>query len=97
MKTSINRWKFKESFKEMDRGNQFTDGGLNALFEYLEELEEENGEMELDVIGLCCGYAEYGDFAAVHAAYGDIATMEDLEYITTVIRIDGGGFIIQNF
>ena len=39
----------------------FSYDGIRALFEYLEDLSEGMGEpIELDIIALCCDYAEYG-------------------------------------
>ena len=59
MKTTINFYAFAEEFKRYGRGSQFTYEGLKALFDFLEQLEEDIGEeIELDVIALCCDYAE---------------------------------------
>jgi hypothetical protein len=58
MKTSINVYDFREAFRRMERNN-FSYDGLEVLFEYLEQLEEDCGqEMELDVVAICCHYAE---------------------------------------
>tara|TARA_R100000808_G_C2074647_1_gene100811 strand:- start:91 stop:447 length:357 start_codon:yes stop_codon:yes gene_type:complete len=49
-------------FKECGRENSFTRVGMQALFEHLEELSEEMGEdIKIDVIALCCEFAEYDD------------------------------------
>jgi hypothetical protein len=58
MKTTVNIHTFREEFNRMGRGNQFTYDGLEVLFDYLEELEHCEEEYELDVIGLCCDFAE---------------------------------------
>ena len=58
MKTTVNVHTFREEFNRMGRGNQFTHDGLDVLFDYLEELEHCEEEYELDVIGLCCDFAE---------------------------------------
>jgi len=43
-----------------ERKNQFTHSAQKALYEYLNDYEEETGEnVELDIIALCCEYAEY--------------------------------------
>jgi hypothetical protein len=43
----------------MGRGDNFSYEGLRALFDYLEQYEEEtNTPIELDVIALCCEYNE---------------------------------------
>ena len=57
---SINNvYQFREAFRLAGRGDQFSYEGLEILFDYLEELSEDIGEpIELDVVGLCCDYAE---------------------------------------
>lgn len=79
--------------------NNFSYKGLKALFEYLEQYEEETGEdVMLDVVTLCVEYTEYNDMEEIHANYNKISTMEELEENTTVIKIEGTDrFIIQNF
>lgn len=42
-----------------ERKNQFSYNGLVALYEYLEEMEEDIGPMEFDPIALCCEYTEF--------------------------------------
>ena len=81
------------------RPNNFSKAGLFALFDYLEQLEDDIGEeTELDVIALCCEYAEYDSLAEFREDYGeDYNTMQDIEYHTTVIMIDNESFIIQQF
>jgi len=58
MKTTVNIYTFREEFNRMGRGNQFTYDGLELLFDYLEELAHCEEEYELDVVGLCCDFAE---------------------------------------
>ena len=56
---SINLSQFREAFRLAGRGDQFSYEGLEVLFDYLENLSEDTGEpIELDVIDLCCDYAE---------------------------------------
>ena len=44
----------------MGRGDQFSYEAKSALFEYLEEYEQDTEtEIELDVIALCCDYSEH--------------------------------------
>lgn len=40
MKTTVNNYQFHRAFEEMNRTNNFTYYGLNALFEYFEQYEE---------------------------------------------------------
>ena len=59
MKQTINLHDFRNAFYKMGRKDKFSWEGLKILFDYLEELEMATGEeMELDVIALCCDYAE---------------------------------------
>tara|TARA_R110000803_G_scaffold70237_1_gene133019 strand:- start:365 stop:661 length:297 start_codon:yes stop_codon:yes gene_type:complete len=98
MKQSVNFTDFTKAFYDHDRGTQFTYDGLRALFGYLEDLEDDIGEMELDVISLCCDYTEYeGLYSDLCADYPDIRVMEDLHDNTSVIMIDDVRFIIANY
>lgn len=59
MYQSINFSSFVDAFRSHDRQDQFTYGAKRALFDYLEDLEEQTGQpVELDVIALCCEYVE---------------------------------------
>ena len=99
MKQSINMYQFERAFVNMDRSNQFSYDGLKALFEYLEEYEEDSGtEVELDVIALCCEYAEYDSLEEFQDNYGEeYDSMESISDVTTLIPIDDNSFIIQQF
>ena len=101
MYTTINFFDFQEAFEKCGRGNQFTYEGLKALYEYLEDYEDECGEtIELDVIGLCCEYSEYEDLDEFWGDYDkdEYPTLEDIQDETTVIEIEGSdGFIILSF
>jgi hypothetical protein len=57
---TINEHLFREAFKDMGRADQFSYDGLGLLFDYLEQVSEdcEAERIELDVIGLCCDFAE---------------------------------------
>jgi len=55
MKTTVNIYTFREAFNRMGRGDQFSYAGLAVLFDYLEQFED---EYELDVVSLCCAFAE---------------------------------------
>ena len=67
MKITVNRYDFEQAFVTANRKDQFTYDGLNLLFDYLEEYEEQTGhEIELDVVALCCEY--YEDTAEAIAA-----------------------------
>lgn len=59
MKTTITFCDFCDAFRNFDRQDTFSYDGKKALFDYLEEVEQDTGEeIELDVIALCCDYDE---------------------------------------
>ena len=67
MKQTVNFNDFRDAFRFNDCTENFTYEGMEALFDHLEELEQDTGEeIELDVIALCCEYNEdtYTDVAA---------------------------------
>ena len=104
MKQTINEYQFKEAFQS-SRPNNFSYEGLTALYDYLEQYEEDTGqEIELDVIGLCCEFTEYDSLKEFQGEYFDdvegdkYKTIEEIEEETIVIPIEGKeGFIIQVF
>ena len=104
MKQTINEYQFKDAFQKC-RPDNFSYEGLTALYEYLEDYEEDTGqEMELDVIGLCCDFTEYDSLEEFQSEYYDeekgdsYEDIEEIEEETLVIRIEGTeGFIIQAF
>ena len=89
---------FERAFKRCERDN-FSYDGLKALFEYLEEYEEGTGEeVELDVIALCCDYAEYDSLSEYNADYGTkYSEIDAIQDDTTLIKIDDNSFIIQQY
>jgi len=98
MKKTVNFTDFRNAFEAI-RASRFTYEGLQALFEWLEDYENDTGEeLELDVIGLCCDYTEYNSLGDFQVDYGDqYATMDDIQDKTTVIEIGNGGFIVAGF
>ncbi|HDY88534.1 hypothetical protein LCGC14_0360420 [marine sediment metagenome] len=99
MKILINFNHFCDRFRSMGRNDNFSYGGKKALFEYLEQYEEECGlEIELDIIAICCEYCEYENLAEFQKDYtDDYQTIEDIENDTIVIRIDDESFLIACF
>ena len=94
MKTTVNAYQFRDAFQAI-RPDNFSYNGLSALFDYLEDFENDTGqEIELDVIAICCDYSEYKSLDEVAEQYGE--QPEDIENYTTVISFDGG-VIIQNW
>ena len=100
MKETITKYQFIDWFRSSDNyKNNFSYDGLGALFDYIEELENDMGEdIEFDPIALCCEYSEYESFEELKDDYDDIESMDDLQDWTTVINIpDSDGIIIQQF
>ena len=97
MKQTINFSDFRDAFQKI-RPDNFSYEGQKALFEYLESLEEDGEEFELDVIAFCCDYTEYASLYDFHKDYDedDFPTIEDIEEHTTVIRFGNGSFIVNN-
>ena len=102
---TINEYDFTTAFHKMGRGEQFTYEGLNALYDYLEDLGDDIGEqIELDVIAFCCEYAEYESLEEFEYDYGkefsdiDKRFKYSIEDNTTLIPIEGTErFIIRQF
>lgn len=99
MKQEINMYQFERAFVKMNRGEQFSYNGLRALYNYIEEYEEDTGkEVELDVIALCCDYTEYDSLEEFQADYGEkYESIDDISDATALIPIDDNAFIIQQF
>ena len=49
--------------------DNFSYEGKKALFQYLEEYEEEDFQIEFDYISLCCDYSEYDNLDDLFEAY----------------------------
>lgn len=73
---------FADAFRSMGRENQFSREALEALFNYLEEYEQDTGEdLELDVTDLCCNFTEYKTAVeAVADYYGFTSELEAEDY-----------------
>lgn len=96
MKQTIDQYEFRDAFKRMNRADNFSISGLNALFEYLTEYESETGEeIELDVIALCCDYTE-DSIKNVLKEY-KLESIDELRDYTTVIEVDSDTIIYQAF
>ncbi len=100
MKQTIGFYDFRRAFDSI-RPDYFSYEGLQALFDYFEEYEENTGEeVELDVIAICCEFTEFENMDDFWDNYDedDYPDMEAIEDNTTVIPIpDSSGFIIQDF
>ena len=100
MKQTVNFGDFSDAFRDMDRMENFSPEGLQALFDYIEGYEEDTGvEIELDVIALCCEYEEFENLEEFNSAHGkNCCTVEQVEDYTQVIPIpETERFIIVQF
>ena len=108
---SINNvYQFSEAFRLAGRSEQFSYEGFEVLFDYLDNLSEDNGEsIELDAVALCCEYYE-GSTEEIIANYdidvsdadGDEDEIKTLveEYLqdnTSVCGEVSGGFVYAAF
>ena len=72
---------FSDAFRHMGRENQFSREALEALFEYIENYEEDTGiRVELDVVGLCCEFTEYERAITAAEDYGFTSELEADNY-----------------
>ena len=112
MKITITQSDFVSAFKSnSERKNQFSYEALCALFDHYEEYEQNLGEqIELDVVAICCDWAEYASAVEAAEAYGwqadepqdersDTSEREALIFLgdnTQVIEL-ASGVIVLNF
>ena len=104
MYQTISQWDFVRAFDDMGRGNNFSEEGRIALFELLEEV---NPDSELDVISICCDFAEFSNLNELKEEYSHFLDGEEfedddevLEFFrdeTVVLELSNGGIIIQQF
>ena len=107
MKTTVNVYDFHREF-ELIRPNNFSRAGLNVLFDYFDEYEQESGEeMELDVIAICCDFTEatwqeIADNYSIDLTEAELGG-EKYEIVKTYLEDQGaligevdGGFVYRN-
>ena len=95
MKETVNFNTFYQAFATRDRLQGWTQDGLFALFEYINELESDLGEeMELDVIAFDCEFTEWESIKEYNKAYDtDYDESWEVSENCTFIDIDGDRFI----
>lgn len=88
MYQTVNVHSFREAFKMMDRGNQFSYDGLEVLFDYLDDFEP---DVELDVIAICCDFEEvtFEDMRGTEDLDDDATEEDILEYLESVTTVVG--------
>ena len=97
MKTTVSKTDFIDAFKKL-RPDNFSYDGLVALYDYLDDFEEDTDEeIELDVIAFCCDYTEYKDLEEYKKSYSSINSIDDIQSATAYISIPNSKrFITQN-
>jgi hypothetical protein len=98
---------FLDAFRHAGRENQFSYDAKKALFEHIENFEDETGEpVELDVIAICCVFQESSIDEIIEEYNIDMRGCEDdrrgavesfLENRTVVIWSDDERILYQQF
>ena len=77
MKTTVDSYSFVQAFIDHDRFAPWGRPALEALFDYLEEYEDDCGEeLELDVVALDCEFSPYASLQEWAADYMGDASEE---------------------
>ena len=113
MKTTVSEHDFCQAFVDCGREDNFSYEARKAIFEWLEQMDEDCGtETELDPIAICCEFSEHEtaldciedngyDFDIDEAAELDDDEIEEqcLEYLQerTTVIEFNGGIVIQRF
>ena len=81
MHITVDSFMFVDAVRRMGREDQFSREALEALFEYIENYEEDTGiRVELDVVGLCCEFTEYTTAVEAASDYGFTSELEAEDY-----------------
>tara|TARA_R110002126_G_scaffold2652_2_gene14898 strand:- start:274 stop:558 length:285 start_codon:yes stop_codon:yes gene_type:complete len=88
----------KSQFSDEMVKHGFSYKGSKALFNYLEQLEEDcDIKIEFDPIAFRCEYDEYESLEELNKNYNEDYDMQSLSENTQVIDVDGERLIIQAF
>lgn len=83
---TINLSDFRTAFHNMGRKDNFSYEGLELIFDYIEDYERDNSEQtELDVVAICCEWAEDSPENIARSYDIDISGMEDEEIMSEVL------------
>lgn len=98
MKTTLTCQSFIDKFRKI-RPDNFSYDGLVALYNWIVEIEEQDGkEIEFDPIAFCCEFTEYDSIEELRDAYDiQFTNMQQISYHTICIPIDDERFIIADF
>ena len=106
MYTIVTEYSFRNTFLTSDYKNNFSYGGLTALYNYFEELEEVNimyklcESIEFDLVGIACEYSELtiDELRDNYSINKNIDVIEYLQKRTQVIEIENSDrVIIQDY
>ena len=101
MYTRVTEDNFRNTFLTSDYKNNFSYGGLTALYNYFEELEDElNESIEFDLIAIAGEYSELTieELRANYSIDKDIDVIKYLQENTIVIEIENSdSVIIQDY
>ena len=94
---TITEYQFRDEMIKPDNG--FSYEGAQALFNYLEQLEEDcNISLEFDPVAIRCDYVEYENLEELNKDFDEDYNLESLADNTTVIEVEGTDkLIIQVF
>ena len=92
MRMNVTSHDFVREFDEYNRGDNFSRAGRYALFEWLEDI---NPNYELDVIAICCEFAEWESLEEYYESYDPEEWENDDEWpdAMVVCGYDGERFI----
>ena len=89
----LNVHQFRDAFYKMGRGEQFSYEALSELYDYFDDMCE---DYELDVIAICCDFAEYESIEKFKEDYSlECETWDDVSNETLVLELENGGAVIQ--
>ena len=94
--TISNVSQFRDCYHRAGRDNQFSYDGLEILFDYLDQLSDDiNEPMEMDVIAICCDYAEDTAEGIASDYDMDVDGLDDVEVLDAVIAMleDNGAYV----
>ncbi len=89
MKMTMEFYDFRNAFRE-HRPDNFTDDGLIALWQHLEEREDQTGvEMNFNLVDISCSYAEYASPKEHFEECGDY------DHVLVATTATGGLIVMQ--
>jgi len=97
MHIKVTKSMFIDAFKAM-RPENFSYDALSAMFDYFDDFSSAENDVELDVIAICCEYAEYDSIEDYnHQHETEFESSDELEQHCTVIEIDDNRFVAGEF